>query len=422
MVKFGRLIECEHQLCYAHGIHLAVCDVLYQKSTTSVAVPLSEEIQTEDEERNDDIEKDEEDFSYSIDFESVLCERLAEDPFDIDISFELHDTLGNEIVCSQIINKVRKIAKFFRKSPLKNNILQKYVEQEHGKNLHLFLDSKTRWNSLLAMLERFIKIRSSISKAIIDCNKDTDNFDLDKQEVTVIRDIVASLQPLKAGAEKLGNRGSTLLSSEGIFSFIINELNQLNTPFSRRLKESFIRRIAERRNVKLTGLIQYLNSGKNYGKVSTFPSEKSLPALPTKTMLILSAKQMLDRLFEVSTDSTSGDTDQLPDVASSSAMTLAEKLDAAIKEAEIDRSRKVDNKSSTETRLENEIEIFEATGEKTHNICLLLNALKTIPPTSIESERAFSAAGLFITKLRTRLSDRSIDHLCFLKSHYKNLQ
>ena len=119
----------------------------------------------------------------------------------------MHDTLGKEINVSQIVNKVRTLARMFRKSPLKNNILQGNVQQEHGKSLHLLLDSKTRGNSLLAILERFIKIRSSVSKALIDCNKDMDNFDLDKQEVAVIRDIVASLEPLKVGAEKLGNRG-----------------------------------------------------------------------------------------------------------------------------------------------------------------------------------------------------------------------
>lgn len=31
MVKFGKLLSCEHQLCYAHAIHLAVVDVLYKK-------------------------------------------------------------------------------------------------------------------------------------------------------------------------------------------------------------------------------------------------------------------------------------------------------------------------------------------------------------------------------------------------------
>ena len=55
-----------------------------------------------------------------------------------------------------------------------------------------------------------------------------------------------------------------------------------------------------------------------------------------------------------------------------------------------------------------ELKMFEVTGEKTNNIHWLIDALKTIPSTSIESERALSAAGLFITKLRTRLTAASI--------------
>ena len=32
MVKFGKLIPSYHQLCYNHGIHLSILDVLYKKS------------------------------------------------------------------------------------------------------------------------------------------------------------------------------------------------------------------------------------------------------------------------------------------------------------------------------------------------------------------------------------------------------
>ena len=62
--------------------------------------------------------------------------------------------------------------------------------------------------------------------------------------------------------------------------------------------------------------------------------------------------------------------------------------------------------------------IFEATGEMTMTIKRLFDALKSIPPTSIEAERAFSAVGLFITKLRTRLADKSINNLSFLRNFY----
>ena len=33
MVKFGQCVDCEHQLCYAHAMHLGVCDVLCKKQT-----------------------------------------------------------------------------------------------------------------------------------------------------------------------------------------------------------------------------------------------------------------------------------------------------------------------------------------------------------------------------------------------------
>lgn len=44
----------------------------------------------------------------------------------------------------------------------------------------------------------------------------------------------------------------------------------------------------------------------------------------------------------------------------------------------------------------------------TPNLEMLKNALKTIPPTSVESERAFSSCGLFVTKIRSRLADKTI--------------
>lgn len=72
------------------------------------------------------------------------------------------------------------------------------------------------------------------------------------------------------------------------------------------------------------------------------------------------------------------------------------------------------------TNINSEIKIFATTGKRTANLDMLYNALITIPPTSIESERAFSAAGLFITKIRTSLSDKSVNVLCFLRNFFMN--
>ena len=48
MKKFGRLSGIEHQLCYTHGLHLAVCDVLYKKSNPSEAKCIEVDSQLQD--------------------------------------------------------------------------------------------------------------------------------------------------------------------------------------------------------------------------------------------------------------------------------------------------------------------------------------------------------------------------------------
>ena len=48
----------------------------------------------------------------------------------------------------------------FRRSPVKNYIPQKYVNEEKRIELSLLLDCKTRWNSLIATIERFILLKS----------------------------------------------------------------------------------------------------------------------------------------------------------------------------------------------------------------------------------------------------------------------
>ena len=47
--------------------------------------------------------------------------------------------------------------KIFRKSTLKNGVLQKYVLLEQNKELSLVLDCRTRWSSMYKMVERFFQ-------------------------------------------------------------------------------------------------------------------------------------------------------------------------------------------------------------------------------------------------------------------------
>ncbi|CAG7827187.1 unnamed protein product, partial [Allacma fusca] len=84
-----------------------------------------------------------------------------------------------ESLMKSAINKIRAISKLFRKSVPRNNRLQKQIqkdrqdiENKRGKRLsgrlNLLLDLKIRWSSLLPMMQRFMDLRPSIEKTLID--------------------------------------------------------------------------------------------------------------------------------------------------------------------------------------------------------------------------------------------------------------
>ena len=61
---------------------------------------------------------------------------------------------------------------------------------------------------------------------------------------------------------------------------------------------------------------------------------------------------------------------------------------------------------------------FEATHERSADLEKLHQALLTIAPTSVSSERAFSIAGN--SRRRARIKDGTVDNLCFLQSYFAN--
>ncbi|GFT97963.1 uncharacterized protein TNCV_2168501 [Trichonephila clavipes] len=87
---------------------------------------------------------------------------------------------------------------------------------------------------------------------------------------------------------------------------------------------------------------------------------------------------------------------------------LDEKLEKAIYSKTKDLYCLTKKSTSLNKIKKQEIQLFDSTENPSLNIIILCEVVKTIPPTSVEAERVFSAARLFVTKLRTRLSDKSI--------------
>ena len=178
--------------------------------------------------------------------------------------------------------------------------------------------------------------------------------------------------------------------------------------------------------------MKYLISGKSYTKENRARSKHDLESLPTKNIVLATAKRMLVRLFfekheeDIMMDLSNSESDDEEKLHSAGEADTRPITRPSLKEKLIGEIKKQREYTKTPPPsqeivrgLTKEFDIFEATGVKITNIIRLKNALESIPPTSVEAERAFSAVGLFITKLRTRLSDRSVSRLSFLRTYYK---
>ena len=71
-----------------------------------------------------------------------------------------------------------------------------------------------------------------------------------------------------------------------------------------------------------------------------------------------------------------------------------------------------------EKLLKKEMSAYEGNGVRGKFLCITYNYLMTISPTSVEAERAFSAAGYISSSLRRRLSDDTLCRICLLRGHF----
>jgi hypothetical protein len=80
------------------------------------------------------------------------------------------------------------------------------------------------------------------------------------------------------------------------------------------------------------------------------------------------------------------------------------------------------NKLEFEFRfLHKEFNLFETSGVRKKFLDMLLSALRTIQPTSTASERVFSEAGNFMTKIRSRMKFRVLNALVFFKYYFLDI-
>lgn len=208
MVKYGNEIDSISQLCYNHAIHLAVVSIFYSVNSSQSNNRIEEFYEYDDEEDNESLDgtkylSSDENMNFIVDYEEEI--------------FELSVDISN------IVNETRRICKFFKKSSVRNSILQKHVVEQHGKKLKLLLDCRTRWNSLIIMINRFILLSGPIYKALDELGAVVPSDDL----ISSLKEIAKILEPLGEAVRELSKREANLLIAEGTFMFVFNKLKKL---------------------------------------------------------------------------------------------------------------------------------------------------------------------------------------------------
>ena len=432
MRKLGRIAKVEQQLCLAHGIQLAVLDTLYARPSKS---------------RFQDESDDEDQSDYGLSSDDGASSSGEEEDDGLHVEGQL---AANDFASSQIrdaVNAVRRLTKIFSPGN-KNETLQVYVRQiNDGNELQLKLDCRTRWSSLYDMLERYWRIRSCVHKALIDIKSD---FHMSSVQTYIISCLLKALEPVHTTVMMLCRRNCNLNDARVALKFMLETLQIQDNPIGQRLFTNLKRRILERWTINAS-LLHYLTHGPTSNdEISiVFDYEQKFECenegmscaevfgewvntnddievsqvfgMPKKKVIADHICKLLSRM-NVLTDELVEDneTDQGGDPKSKRFKSFEEVLNFVVKDSKSKTCKPTGSLTGLSKLIHQEMANFDKSTTRGVYLQKCYDMLATIKPTSVESERAFSAGGYFCSKIRSKLAPSTIDTLCFIRHFVKH--
>jgi hypothetical protein len=218
MKKLSKILNKDYYGCFAHLLNLIVnkafdmCFLRKKKCKTTITVDEEEEtlVFSDDDFEDSEFEKDE--LNEENEF---LIANISNANLD-DFFIPVNDILGSNCILSlqTLFKGIRKIVGLFNSS---TQLMDELLNKQDGKPLRPIQDVITRWNSLFAMLERFLVLFLEIKEVINSrpqkyaLSKDLINS-YKKNEITLLGAVVEILRPFFKVTEILSGQKYTTSS------------------------------------------------------------------------------------------------------------------------------------------------------------------------------------------------------------------
>lgn len=267
-----------------------------------------------------------------------------------------------------------------------------------------------------------MKLRTCIVKALIDLKSEINFSEGDWKLIEKLHEV---LDIIKTILEALCRRDASLLTADVAFKFAIRKLANIeNNYVAEKMLQMLKKRYTERRLNFTAATLNYLQNPENYflqnnnEDSSVFPRPSSDEMCQEIVSLLCRTKSTTTQAQLLPVPVSQGEEARFSEPAETIILTKGEELNAELEKATENRMRSSAHEDIF-TNVRIEMALFENGGDRGRYLSQAYDHLLTIPPTSVEPERVFSSAGLLCNKIRSRLSDISLDALVFLRSYYR---
>ncbi|KAK3887901.1 hypothetical protein Pcinc_008051 [Petrolisthes cinctipes] len=336
----------------------------------------------------------------------------------------------NEIKCVQ--EKIKRLVSFFHHSVKAMDKLSEMQEQNEVQKKKLIIDVDTRWNSTYYMMERFLEQHEVITTCL--CLLGKNYMCLSEEELELVRDTVALLEPFEEATREMSSEKFTSLSKVIPITRALQECTKYTVDTRKNIQGLTFGGELQKQLQKRFPAVKILNVGaatlldSRFKKVP-FADMENVKTIEERLINLMRSKYSEEGLPESPPSESADSQTERKDLSEN----VQEKNKGSLWKIFDERAEKKKTSYTTcsgphiEMRRYLEEPLLPREGDplkwwKMHSALFpklqgLVIMLLSIPATSVPAERLFSKAGELVSQRRSALSDDNINMILFLNKN-----